>query len=91
MFCGFSPHYFPLYLYQDALCLSSLDSKKSSELFREIDAFVSKRKKSNRKLARDVAEWVDQAVRIAAESKEKRGVNDTDLEIEIESDEDEVG
>lgn len=68
-----------------------MDSKKSSELFREIDAFVSKRKKSNRKLARDVAEWVDQAVRIAAESKERRGVNDTDLEIEIESDEDEVG
>jgi hypothetical protein len=40
--------------------LSKLDTKKSSELTKLIDLFLLKRNKSNRKLARDVADWVDQ-------------------------------
>ena len=58
-------------------------------MLKEIDAFLAKRKKSNRKLARDVAEWVDQAVRIAAENTRKSKVrNSADLEVE---DDDEDG
>jgi hypothetical protein len=40
--------------------LSKLDTKKSLELTKLIDLFLLKRNKSNRKLARDVADWVDQ-------------------------------
>jgi hypothetical protein len=40
--------------------LCKLDAKKSAELLKEIDLFLLKRNKSNRKLARDVADWVDQ-------------------------------
>lgn len=35
---------------------------KSREMIKEIENFCKKRNKSNRKLARDVAEWVDMAV-----------------------------
>lgn len=51
--------------------MSGLDTKKSSELLKEIDLFLSKRNRSNRKLARDVADWVDQAMQISSENKEK--------------------
>ena len=61
-------------------------------MLKEIDAFLAKRKKSNRKLARDVAEWVDQAVRIAAENTRKSKVrNSADLEVEDDDDDEDGG
>ena len=42
--------------------MDTLDSIKSQEMIKEIESFCKKRNKSNRKLARDVAEWVDMAV-----------------------------
>lgn len=39
-----------------------MDPPKSRQMIKEIERFLKKRNKSNRKLARDVAEWVDIAV-----------------------------
>ena len=47
--------------------MGTLDPKKSRELLQEIENFIIKRNKSNKKLARDVAEWVDKAVQMSVE------------------------
>jgi hypothetical protein len=47
---------------KDALALETLHPRRSLKMIKEIENFLEKRNKSNRKLARDVAEWVDIAV-----------------------------
>jgi Holliday junction resolvase-like predicted endonuclease len=47
---------------KDALALETLHPRKSHKMIKEIEYFLEKRNISNRKLARDVAEWVDIAV-----------------------------
>ena len=65
-----------------------MDPLKSREMIKEIENFLKKRNISNRKLARDVAEWVDIAVSQSQDSVTAHSVDpsyDTvsgDLEIE---------
>jgi hypothetical protein len=47
---------------QDAVILETFDTQKSNEIMKDIELFIKIRNKSNRKLARDVAEWVDVAL-----------------------------
>lgn len=47
------------------------DKKRTQEIEAEVEAFLKKRSKSNRKLARDVAEWVDIAVSSSCRKSEK--------------------
>ena len=77
----------------DAIELQSLDQPKATQLIKEIDAFLLKRQKSNRKLARDVAEWVETAMQIHQNCKDtKRNDNldceDLDVDVDFEDEED---
>lgn len=81
---------------QDALALDSLDSMKSHEMTKEIENFCKKRNKSNRKLARDVAEWVDMAVNSSQSTHRNETANSIESnsssfaefgDLEIENDE----
>jgi hypothetical protein len=49
-------------VFQDALSLEIFDTQKSNEIMKDVESFIKIRNKSNRKLARDVAEWVDVAL-----------------------------
>ena len=71
--------------------MDTLDSIKSREMIKEIENFCKKRNKSNRKLARDVAEWVDMAVNSSqnktAKSIESYSSSHTEFgDLEIEND-----
>ena len=54
------------------MLLNSFDESKATLLLKEIEAFMTRRKKSNRKLARDVAEWVDTAMKISVDRKKSQ-------------------
>eukprot|EP01041_Mallomonas_annulata_P003777 gene3777-7503_t len=54
---------------QDVRVLSRLDAKKAAVMERDIDVFVTQRVKANKKLARDVAAWVDEAMRTAEQGQ----------------------
>jgi hypothetical protein len=56
---------------QDCRCLQQYDATKASALQREIQAHKEKTARSNRKLARDIASWVDTAM--SASSKPGAG------------------
>ena len=77
---------------KDASDLLIYDKNKALEIEREVDAFLKKRSKSNRKLARDVAEWVDLAVssscrKNVTEEAERGGLSSVSIEdIEIDDD-----
>ena len=49
--------------------LQSLDPTKAAYINSEVDSFLTRRQKSNRKLTRDVAQWVETAMQISAEKK----------------------
>ena len=70
--------------------MEALDPHKSREMIKEIEDFLKKRYKSNRKLARDVAEWVDLAVNRSHGSENANSIdpsNDTEYgDLEIEND-----
>ena len=70
--------------------MEALDPHKSREMIKEIEDFLKKRYKSNRKLARDVAEWVDLAVNRSQGSENANSINpsnDTECgDLEIEND-----
>lgn len=75
---------------KDALALETLNPRKSLKMIKEIEYFLEKRNKSNRKLARDVAEWVDVAVSQSHGHPTANAVDqpyDTELgDLEIEND-----
>lgn len=48
-----------------------IDSKKGKQLTQEIDIFIKHRQKQNKILAKNVAQWVDQAMTINSNLKEK--------------------
>lgn len=56
-------------LKQDVKCLLELDQVRGAALQNEVEALKARRFAQNRKLARDVAAWVDTAMRIAEEKK----------------------
>ena len=74
-------------LQQDAIILEPLDSQKSQEIMKDVESFVKIRNKSNRKLARDVAEWVDVAMTASQNNNKSSNHNllsasEEDLEID---------
>ena len=68
------------------MALQPLDRPKADQLLREIDAFCLKRQKSNRKLAKDVAAWVETAMKISA-----RAMRAEDVDIDMDFDDEEDG
>jgi hypothetical protein len=54
---------------KDAASLENFDCAKAAMLRKEVEVFKSKRALQNRKLARDVADWVDQAMKISEDRK----------------------
>jgi hypothetical protein len=78
------------------MALHSLDRPKADQLLREIDAFCLKRQKSNRKLAKDVAAWVETAMKINADKQQARSggphgamrAEDVDIDMDFDDEED---
>ena len=62
----------PLLAAKDIKALSQLDETRAKTLNRELEQFKAKRQASNKKLARDVAAWVDQAMQINAQKTVQR-------------------
>jgi len=50
----------------DAFALREIDPERAATLLKSVEAFKAQRAKTNKKLARDVAAWVDQAMQIHA-------------------------
>lgn len=70
--------------------MEPFDSQKSNEIIKDIELFIKIRNKSNRKLARDVAEWVDVAL-TASHAKNNNSPGQHELlnpgeDLEIDSD-----
>ena len=78
----------------DAIELQTMDPIKATQLLKEIDAFCVKRQKSNRKLAKDVAAWVETAMQIHQSTTSKQvQTNDhinseEDLDVDFEDEDD---
>jgi hypothetical protein len=66
------------------MALQPLDRPKADQLLREIDAFCLKRQKSNRKLAKDVAAWVETAMKISGAMR----AEDVDIDMGFDDEED---
>ena len=67
----------PLLATKDIGKLSQLDETRAKTLTKELDQFKVKRQASNKKLARDVAAWVDQAMQINTQKRcEQRAEQD---------------
>ena len=74
----------------DAKILEEFDESKARSFRREIDNFKVHRVKSNQKLAKDIAKWLDEAMCISENIKAGRGANDLCLDdIEDKDDDDE--
>lgn len=64
---------------EDAKWLIDCSSSKGVSLQKEIDKFRTQRLKSNRKLAKDLAAWVEHAMAISESAKRSRILADVDL------------
>jgi hypothetical protein len=72
--------------------VSQFDEKKGKQLKQEIELFIKQRHKQNRILAKNVAEWVDQAMTINSEMKESAMRGDMEIEdLDMEDCEEEEG
>ena len=73
-----------------------MDTKRGKQLTQEIDIFIKQRQKQNKILAKNVAEWVDQAMTINTQLKQGGAVGangeleDFDLE-DFDDDDDNDG
>ena len=56
--------------------LARLDNRRAGALRREVEAFLSQRTRANKKLARDVAAWVDEAMHAAERQRGLGGVGE---------------
>ena len=55
--------------------LSQMCLQKANSLEKEIEVFLSKRMKENKKLAKDIATWVDTAMQISEEKRNQKVLN----------------
>ena len=70
----------------DAGMLAEFDEGKAGSLARESDAFKAHREKSNKKLSRDIAKWVDTAMTISENIR--TGKESADLSLDDVDDDD---
>lgn len=76
----------PQFARKDAQVLTQLDSSKADALMKEIDAFCLRRQKSNRKLAKDVASWVETAMKMSSDRRQDMKLVDVDIDVADDDD-----